>query len=496
LSTLDEFGSIVPYDCFLMRFRSVADFFVGLNKNAQRFPASVAFVSRSGHITYRYLAGCIESVAAGAAAAGIGPKQTILLNCSNNEARYPLIFGLLRLGVTLALGVSPKSFLEHNVRFDAMVTDNPQQQGNFKIVRPTAQWFSVQSKGKAVSAGSRDYAVIFSSSGSTGTPKKIKFSKENIEYLIKSKFRDIYYPEFTRSFLAAGTDSIPILVDIIITLLKAGVVIQHTERSPEGILDNIDIFRPNYVSLAPSALVRILELLRENPRNFDKIDYLRLTGDYCSIGTREKALGAFAKDIVTSYGATEIGRVAWGRLADIRYTEGSVGRIIAGMKIESVDGDGNPLPGGSEGEIRIRPPNAAVATYVTPLGYQSPLRDGWFYPGDIGRVDSTGNLIITGRKSAVINLGGNKVSPEYAESLLGKMDAIEDVGVSAVKGSDGFDLVCAVIVKKKGLSLDDINAHLQRQRAHFPVSKVRFVSAIPRTENGKVDRVALKEIAN
>ena len=474
----------------------MTDFFLELEKNALRFPASPAIVSRTGHVSYGYLMGCIEAVAAGAAAAGIGPQQTILLNCLNNEARFPLILGLMRLGVTLALGVKLDTFAEHNVHFDAMVSDNPRLRGNFKIIRPTPQWFQVEPAGKTVAADHRDYALIFSSSGSTGTPKLIKFDKKNIEYRIKTKFDDVYFSDSPRSFLTSGTMTSATIIDIFITLLKYGLVIQHTVRSPVSILDNINLFLPDYVSMAPSALVNVLELLRAQPRKIEKFDYLRLAGSYCSIETREKALEILAKNIVTSYGATEIMRVAWGRLADICKTEGSVGRIIDGVTVETVDDDGNPLAAGSEGEIRIKPPKAAAASYVTAQGDQSVLRDGWFYPGDLGRADPDGTLIVTGRKSSVINLGGNKMSPEFAESVLRKMTAIADVGVTAVKGPDGFDRACAVVVKKRDVDLEEINKHLFAEKCRFQISKLRFVSSIPQSANGKINRIALKEIAN
>jgi acyl-coenzyme A synthetase/AMP-(fatty) acid ligase len=336
--------------------------------------------------------------------------------------------------------------------------------------------------------------MIFSSSGSTGKRKLIKFNRRNIEYRIKAKIDDVYFSDFPRYYSTSGNTALTTFIDFMIALTKGGLIIQHPDRSPGDILDTVGRFKPNYVSMAPGALVEVLELLRERPRQFEKIDYLRLAGSYCSVETRDKALEIFAKDIVTSYGATEMSRVAWGKLADIRHVEGSVGRIIDGVTVETVNEDGKPLPAGSVGEIRIKPPKAAVASYVTGLGIESPLRDGWFYPGDLGRVGPDGSLIITGRKSLVMNLGGTKISPEIAESALRKMEAIKDVGVLAVKDRDGFDVACAFIVKKKNVGLDEINRHLRDERRNFAISKLKFVSAIPRTENGKVDRMGLKAL--
>jgi acyl-coenzyme A synthetase/AMP-(fatty) acid ligase len=239
-----------------------------------------------------------------------------------------------------------------------------------------------------------------------------------------------------------------------------------------------------------------LRLLKKRPRNFEKIDYLRLTGAYCSIATRIEGQKTLAHEILTSFGATEIGRVAWGRLAEIQDVEGSVGRLIGGIEAETVGEDGKPLPSGSEGEIRIKPPRAAVAAYPSVTGDQTPLRDGWFYPGDLGRIDA-GHLIVTGRKSLVINLGGNKVSPEVAEEIIQRADGVDDVGVLGVKDQGGFDVVCAVIVKGDSeVNLETLNRFVRSNKGNFSVSKLKFVPAIPRAESGKIEREKLKELVS
>jgi len=474
----------------------VTDFFLALEKNAERYPASLALASRSGHLTYQFLVRNIEAVAANAVELGFKPGQTVLLECSNKDARLPLVFGLMRVGVSVGVGQSPELFAEHNVRVDAVVTDNPKLKADCKVFRLSPQWFKLPSKRKTIPAVGRDYGLIFSSSGSTGKSKLIKFNKKNIEYRIKSKSNEPYFSDYPRFYSTAGDTTSATFSDFMITLEKGGVVIQSSDRSANTILDTINLFEPNYVTMAPALLVQILRLLQDQPRRFQKIGYLRLTGAYCSVRTREETLRKFAREVVTSFGAAEIARVASGKFTDIRNLEGSVGKITDGMIVDTVDDDGASLPAGSEGEIRVRPPRAAVASYLNGSGDQTPLRDGWFYPGDIGWVDPDGNLIITGRKSQIINLGGNKVSPEVAESLLLEMGAVEDVGVLGVKDHNGFDVVCAVIVKKKDIDLDKIKQHLFEKKSNFSVKKLKLVPSIPRTETGKIDRTRLKEIVD
>ena len=474
----------------------MANFFLDLKKNAERFPASIAMASTAGHLSYDYLLENVDAIAANAIATGLKPGQTVLVDCSSNEARLLLILGMMRAGMTVGLTQTPDFYARQNVTIDAVITDDAKLRSECRLIRLAPHWFKMPSGKKTLPGFGRDYGLIFGSSGSTGRTKLIQFDRANIEYRIKSKSDEIYFQGLPRFYSTTGNTSSATFADFMITLQKGGVIIQSPNRTPDSILNTISLFRPSYATMAPMMLVRILRHLRDDPREIEKLGHLRLTGAYCSVRVRDDAVKKIAHDVITSYGATEIARVASGQLADIRDTEGSVGTIMGEMDVETVDDGGKPLPTGNEGEIRIRPPKSAVATYIGEAGVQSPLQDGWFYPGDIGRVDDNGRLIITGRKSLVINLGGNKVSPELAEAVIMEMNAIEDAGVLGVKDANGFDVVCALVVGPSKLKIDDINTHLRKAKTSFALSKLQHVDAIPRTDTGKVDRTALRDLAS
>ena len=64
------------------------------------------------------------------------------------------------------------------------------------------------------------------------------------------------------------------------------------------------------------------------------------------------------------------------------------------------------------------------------------FKDGWFYPGDIGKLMPDGLLVITGRVNEVINRGGDKLAPEVIEGALRLMPEIADAAVFAVPNTD------------------------------------------------------------
>jgi acyl-coenzyme A synthetase/AMP-(fatty) acid ligase len=172
-----------------------------------------------------------------------------------------------------------------------------------------------------------------------------------------------------------------------------------------------------------------------------------------------------------------------------------VGKIIDGVTVETVDDNGNPLPAGVEGELRIRAPSEAITRYLTAEGEADILRDGWFYPGDLGHVGAAGELHFRGRKSTVINHGGRKVNPEVVEAVLQEMPGVQEAAIAPVDNPHGYQSLCALVVADSCVTTKQVNRFLSDKKANVTVEALKHISAVPRRENGKVDRPALRELA-
>ena len=177
--------------------------------------------------------------------------------------------------------------------------------------------------------------------------------------------------------------------------------------------------------------------------------------------------------------------------------EGCVGRVVDGVEVAAFDADGSRLATGSEGEIRVKNAPNTIGYYIG-KGAEPPnaFVDGWFATGDIGLVDENRNLIIRGRATNVINIGGSKVNPELLEEEIRSFSQVRDVGVAGVERPEGFEEICAAIVSNTKLSVDEINAHLRRRNSRWGVNSVKLVPAVPRTASGKIDRAALKRLCS
>lgn len=156
--------------------------------------------------------------------------------------------------------------------------------------------------------------------------------------------------------------------------------------------------------------------------------------------------------------------------------------------------NGEPLPGvelaSVDGEIIVRSPTlfrsyrtAARPRIVGPDGL-----DDWFPTGDGGSVDD-GRLSIHGRLAFVINTGGEKVWPEDLESILIALEHVRDVAVTGVDDPQWGQRVVALVVTD-GDRIDDSIREVAADRIG-PWAKpkeIRYVTAIPRTGNGKIRR--------
>ena len=130
------------------------------------------------------------------------------------------------------------------------------------------------------------------------------------------------------------------------------------------------------------------------------------------------------------------------------------------------DAAGLPLPGlqvvrnkpNSEGigEIKVKGPSVMLGYYENKEATDASIRDGWFYTGDMGFMDSDGFIHITGRqKNVIVTKNGKNVYPEEIETLLNRSDYIKE---SLVYGTEGKDdvVVCAQIVPDREKIEEDV----------------------------------------
>ena len=151
-------------------------------------------------------------------------------------------------------------------------------------------------------------------------------------------------------------------------------------------------------------------------------------------------------ETVQGYGLSETSPVI---AAENKFAKrkGSVGFPMINDTIEIVNKDENGI-----GEIRVKGPNVMLGYYEMPDVTNNVLKDGWFYTGDLGYLDKDGLLYITGRnKNLIVLKNGKKVFPEELETLIGRMDIVEEsmvFGMPDEKDKNDVKLAVKIVYNK------------------------------------------------
>lgn len=204
----------------------------------------------------------------------------------------------------------------------------------------------------------------------------------------------------------------------------------------------------------------------------------------------------FGHTLLERYGMTETGLTLSNPLNGERKI-GSVGFPLPGAELRVVDGEsGNPLPDGTVGELQMRGPHLFLGYWKQPEATaDSYTADGWFKTGDLAMRDKEGYFYLRGRLKDLIITGGLNVYPPEVERVLAMMPGIQASAVIGCEDAQWGERVTAVVIKKKGVNLDE-DAVINHCRTHLAPYKapkrVLFVDELPTNALGKVQKGQLR----
>lgn len=168
----------------------------------------------------------------------------------------------------------------------------------------------------------------------------------------------------------------------------------------------------------------------------------------------------------------------------------TVGRPVPGVSVRVVDESEREVGVGEEGELRLKGPQCFLGYVDQSLDADAFDADGWFRSGDRGRVDTDGNVAVTGRIKDAIIRNAENISALEIEGVLATHPAVADVAVIGVPDPRTGERVCAVVVSKPGsqVELASLGAHCQAHglSKHKSPEHLEIIDALPRNLTGKV----------
>ncbi len=185
--------------------------------------------------------------------------------------------------------------------------------------------------------------------------------------------------------------------------------------------------------------------------------------------------------------------------------EGSIGKASPLYHIDLIDEDGKSVGFGEEGEIVIKPGSGCIPLGVfkgylgSPELYKDVWEGGVYHTKDRAVKDKDGYFYFLGRNDDVIKSSGYRIGPSEVEDILMMHEAVFECAVTGYPSGNRGEIVKASIILKEGFEADSkLKTQLQdfvKERAaiyKYP-RRIEFVKELPRTNNGKISRAAIRK---
>lgn len=351
-------------------------------------------------------------------------------------------------------------------------------------------------------------AYVIYTSGSTGRPKGVCIEHRNIvNYVLGVVDRLKLEPGMnyaTVSTIAADLGN-TVLFPALVTGGCLHVISQERAESQALLSEYFSREKIDVLKIVPSHLAALQS--GRNPQQVMPARRLILGGESSRLD-RIEVLRALSPDceIYNHYGPTEttVGVLTYHareQLPDTRSGTLPLGRPLPNSRVYLLDGEGQPVPIGEQGEVCIggrgvargylnRPDLNAEKFVADPFSLDPDAR--LYRTGDMARYLPDGNIEFCGRIDHQIKLHGYRVELGEIEAALRGQDAVQDAVVLAREEESGEKQLVAYVSAKQSLTPAALREHLKARLPQYMVpSAFVLMDSLPLTLNGKIDRQAL-----
>jgi benzoate-CoA ligase family protein len=499
-----------------------------LERNLPDRANKLALFSAEGEYTFGDLSHEVNQIGSGLLGLGIRPGETIAILAPDGPHWVTAFFAGLKIGtIVLSLNtlLKPKEYaymlrdsrsrvlIVHEALLGAVdeIRDSDGFPPHVIVIGKSTesgdlifeQWVSEQSANlDAAHTHREDICCLNYSSGTTGESKGILHAHKDLPLTaqlwgvntlgLTENDRTFAVAKLFFTFGTGGNLIFPFYVG------ASCVLFAGPGRNTNGILETITGFKPTIFFNAPTGYAAIMSAdLSSGEYDLSSVRLCVSAGESLPEPIWQAWKEKTGLDIIDGIGSTENYHIfISNRPGDIR--PGSSGKPVEGYEVKVVDEEGNLVPVGDVGNLMVKGETQALSYWHQYARSQKTFQGEWLFTGDKYFMDHDGYFWHAGRSDDMLKVGGIWVSPVEVEStLLGHSSVLECAVVGKL---DKYDLVkpkAYVILNEGYTPSDDLASELiefcrQKMAEYKRPRWVEFVTELPKTATGKIQRFVLR----
>ena len=464
---------------------------------AERTPGADALVGEGERLTYAALRERAARIAAGLAERGVGVGDRVACVLRNHAETAQLYWAAQWLGACIV----PLSHRVSQANLDYCIADS----GAKLVLREPREVRALDSGREhpgALDLDAGEPSIQLYTSGTTGRPKGVPRSHraERAAGLSQVVQHGYVYGERTLGVMPLyHTMGIHSLLAV---SLVGGCFVAQPEWDAEAALRLVQEERITSLYLAPTLFHDLVHHPRLRDYDTSSVRAIGYAGAAMTGALAEKVAAAFDPEIfVNHYGSTEIYTFSIHR--DQRAKPGCAGRAALNARLRLVrpEPDAGPddvVTPGEDGQIicEMSSDEAFTGYWNRPDADAQSIRAGWYFTGDLGRLDADGDLWIVGRVDDMIISGGENIHPLEVEDALARHPKVREAAVVGAPDDRLGQRVVACVVAEPGMTAEELDAFCLASEtlARFKRPRdYRFVDALPKSPSGKILRRIIRE---
>jgi long-chain acyl-CoA synthetase len=472
------------------------------DRRAALDPQGPALADSSGSLTNAEMLDGVLAAARRLRGLGIGVGDVVALKLDNRIDFVLLVFAAWRLGATIT-PVNPsltdvevaRQVRDSGARLLVVEAQDATSDSVVPVVR-LSEVYGLSGADQAPHLDPAALALLIYTSGTTGVPKGVMLDHANLDAMTAMGRQALEVGPDDRCLLILPLFHVNGIVVSVLTPLLAGASVVIADRfNPNTFFETIERERPTFFSAVPTIYSMLAALPEDVQPDTASVRFAVCGAAPASGELLTRFEERYGFPIVEGYGLSEatcgstINPVSGLRKA------GTVGTPFPGQELRIVDGAGNELPQGADGEVVVRGPNVMRGYLGRPDDTAAVIMDGWLHTGDVGHLDADGYLTLVGRSKEMIIRGGENIYPKEIEDVLASDPAVLEAGVIGVPDETWGEIVVAFVQARPGATVDlkSLKARCAENLSGYKrPQKITVLEALPKNAVGKLDKKSLR----